>query len=49
MRALFLQAAEGSSIKQLLEEHDDVATTADAVIDKWREHLGIGNEDAFIN
>ena len=49
MRALFLHAAEGEPIKQLLEQHDEVATLADKIIDKWREHLGMDNEDALIN
>lgn len=49
MRALFLRSAEGTPIKQVLEEHDEVAMLADAVIDKWRNHLGISLDDALIN
>lgn len=49
MRALFLHVAEGESAIELLEKHDDVATLAEAVIDKWREHLGIDFKDALIN
>ena len=49
MRALFLHAAEGEPIKQLLEQHDEAATLAEKVIDRWREHLGIDNEDALVN
>jgi hypothetical protein len=49
MRALFLRVAEGESAIELLEKHDDVATLAEAVIDKWRAHLGIDFEDALIN
>lgn len=49
MRALFLHVAEGESPVELLQQHDDVATLAEAVIEKWREHLGINFKDALIN
>ena len=49
MRALFLHVAEGESPIELLQKHDDVTILAEAVIDKWREHLGIDFEDTLIN
>ena len=49
MRALFLHVAEGESPIELLQKHDDVTTLAEAIIDKWREHLGIDFEDTLIN
>jgi hypothetical protein len=47
MRALFLHVAEGESAIDLLRKHDDIATLAEAVIEKWREHLCIDIEDAL--
>jgi hypothetical protein len=49
MRALFLHVAEGESPVELLEKHDDVATLAEAVIEKWREHLGINFDNTSIS
>jgi hypothetical protein len=49
MRALFLHVAEGESAIQLLQKHDEVATLAETVIDRWREHLGIDLDDALVN
>jgi hypothetical protein len=47
MRALFLHVAEGESAVELLQKHDDLTTLAEAVIEKWRNHLGIDIEDAL--
>ena len=49
MRALFLHVVEGGSAIELLKKHDEVATLAESVIEKWREHLGIDVEDALNN
>jgi hypothetical protein len=49
MRALFLHVAEGESPIELLQEHDDVITLAEAIMDKWRELLSIDFEDILIN
>jgi hypothetical protein len=45
MRGLFRQAESGRPIKQLLQEHEEAATVADEVIDKWMDHLGISDEN----
>jgi hypothetical protein len=49
MRALFLHVAEGESAIELLKNHDDLATLEEAVIEKWREHLGMDVERALDN
>jgi hypothetical protein len=47
MRSLFFLAGEGTPVREILIKHDELATLADDVINKWREHLGISDEDAF--
>jgi hypothetical protein len=50
MRSLFFIAGDGNpDIKELLEKHDEIATLADSVINRWRQHLGIAEEDILIN
>jgi hypothetical protein len=49
MRALFLHVAEGESAIKLLRKHDVLASLAESVIEKWRQHLGIDVEDALNN
>jgi hypothetical protein len=49
MRSLFLLAGEGAPVRDILMKHDEIATLADEIINKWRNHLGISEEDAFAN
>jgi hypothetical protein len=43
-RGVFVQAAEGKSIEDIVNEREEVLLLAEKVVDTWCAHLGIDSE-----